>query len=168
MDSESEASAKIDLYDGTYATFNFTISEGGIEVETENAEFLGGMGTYFDGTYIKEEPVYLNENIVEEILGNRKEDVINLLGEDYETLTFVMKDGSSYETVLTYSGFVRGIGVGADLWIKEDEKIYCLIYDAFKEYCFYTNDVDYKIKIPEEFGELRDVDITFVFYETIK
>lgn len=168
MKNESDAIGLIDLYNGTYATFNFRITEDKVEIETENAEFLGGMGTYFGGTFIKEKPTYLNEDIVEETLGVSKENIINLLGEDYETLTVVMKEGTSYETDLTYSGFISGVGEGADLWIKEDGKMYCLLYEAPGRFRFYTNDEVYKNKVPEEFGQLRDEDITFIFNETIK
>jgi RNA polymerase sigma factor, sigma-70 family len=168
MDNESEATAKIDLYDGTFATFHFKIVDEQVKVTTENADFLGGIGTSFNGTYIKGEPVYLNEDIVEETLGDNKDNVENLLGKDYKNLTFVMKEGTSYETELTYSGFIDGVGLGADLWIKEDGKIYCLIYEAYKGYRFYTNDSSYKNKVPEKFGQLRDEDINFICDETIK
>jgi len=93
---------------------------------------------------------------------------MNLLGENYETLTFVMKEGTSYETNLTYSGFISGVGEGEDLWIKEDGKMYCLLYEAPSGYRFYTNDEVYKNKVPEEFGQLRHEDIIFIFIETIK
>jgi RNA polymerase sigma factor (sigma-70 family) len=167
MDSESQATAKIDLYDGTFATFHFKIVDKQVEVTTENADYLGGMGTSFDGTYIKGEPTYSNEDIVEETLGDNKDNVKNLLGKDYENLTSVLKDGTSYETDLTYSGFIEGVGIGADLWIKEDGKIYCLIYEAYKGYRFYTNDSTYKNKVPEKFGQLRDEKINFICNETI-
>lgn len=165
MDSDAEATAKIDLDDGTFATFHFKIVDEQVEVTTENAEFLGGMGTYFDGTYKKGEPNYLNENIVEETLGDNKDAVMNLLGDDYKNLTFVLKDGSYYDTELTYSGFVRGCGIGADLWIKEDGNMYCLIYEAPFGYRFYTNEAEYKENVPEEFGELGDESISFIYVE---
>lgn len=168
MDNDSEATSKIDLYDGTYATFHFKVVDEQVEVETENTGFLGGIGTYFYGTYMKGEPVYLNENVVEEILGNNKDDVMNLLGEDFETLTLVMKEGTSYETDLTYSGFISGVGDGADLWIMEDGRIYCLIYEAPNEYRFYTNDANYRRKIPSEFGQKREGDIKFIYVEPTK
>lgn len=165
MDSESKATAKIDLDDGTFATFHFKIVDEQVEVTTENAEFLGGMGTYFDGTYTKGEPTYTNENIVEETLGDNKDAIMKLLGDDYKNLTFVLKDGSYYDTELTYSGFVRGCGIGADLWIKEDGNMYCLIYEAPFGYRYYTNDVEYKNNVPEEFGELGDESISFIYVE---
>lgn len=168
MGSKSEATAKIDLYDGTFATFHFKIVDKQVDVTTENADFLGGEGTYFDGTYTKGEPTYLNENIVEETLGDNKDAVKKLLGDDYENLTFVLKDGTSYETDLTYTGFIEGVGIGADLWIKEDGKTYCLIYEAYKGYRFYTNDSSYKNKVPEKFGQLRKENIDYICNETIK
>lgn len=168
MDNKAEATAKIDLYDGTFATFHFKIVDEQVEVTTKNAEFLGGMGTYFDGTYIKGEPVYLNDKIIDKTLGDNKDTVIELLGDDYENLTFIMKDGTSYETDLTYSGFISGFGLAADMWIKEDGRIYCLINETYKGYRFYTNDAAYQDKVPEEFGQLRDEDITFIYNETIK
>lgn len=61
MDSETEATTKIALYDGTFATFHFKIVDVQVMVTTENADFLGGMGTSFDGTYIKGEPTYINK-----------------------------------------------------------------------------------------------------------
>jgi len=168
MDSETEATAKIDLYDGTFATFHFKIVDEQVEVTTENADFLGGMGTSFNGTYIKGEPTFLNENIVEETLGDNKDAVMKLLGDDYENLSFVLKDGNSYETELTYSGFVRGCGIGADLWIKEDGKIYCLINDTYAGYRFYTNDTAYQNKVPKEFSVDKDKKIEFIYGEPSK
>jgi hypothetical protein len=163
FDGESKAVGTVELWDGGIATFNFIISEGKIEITTENATYIGGMGTFFDGNFIKEDPTYLNENIVEETLGSSKEKVKTLLGDDYDFLVTVMEGGVAYETDLTFSGFVDGVGMGADLKITEDGMIYCLIYEL--EYRFYTNDPEYQNKVPMEFGELRDTTITYNYKE---
>lgn len=163
--NDSKAISSIERYNDYPAIFWFEFVEDKIEVKTSNAAFLGGMGTFFGGIYIHGEPTYLNENIVEETLGAYKEDVMKLLGEDYEVLIFVEEDGTEYQTDLTYSGFISGLGVGADLWIKDDGTIYCLITNC-GDARFYTNDAEYKTRLPEQFEYIDGWNIEFIYSKT--
>jgi hypothetical protein len=43
--------------------------------------------------------------------------------------------------------------------------MYCLIYEAPFGFRFYTNDSEYKDNAPEEFGELGDESISFIYVE---
>ena len=76
-----------------------------------------------------------------------------LLGEDaFNELVEVMEEGVSSDVEgPTYSGFINGAGMGADLIIDGD-KIYCLVVNRYDEnydgYTFYTNDGRYKKELP--------------------
>jgi hypothetical protein len=139
-------------YDGDYFAFKaeFVMDGEKLAVSVVEGDTTGyfGAGVHMDGTYIKGEPVYTNAGIVGETFGDNAEKVKKLLGEDdFEHLTTVMEEGSDYGTEgLTYSGFVRGAGMGADLLIDGDS-ISCLIYFV-GDYTFYTNDERYKDELP--------------------
>ena len=76
-----------------------------------------------------------------------------------------MDIGVSYtSTALEYSGFIRGAAVGSDILVSRD-KIYCLMY-SWGKYTFYTNDAEYKNKLPDYFEPRNYVDISYVYKET--
>lgn len=164
--SETEANAIVPTFEGNDdATFEFNVVDDRIEVTSVNSDFFCGMGVYLDGSYILGEPTYTNANILEEVFGDNLEDVKNLLGsKDYDTLAMIMQSGSRYESDLSYSGFLDGVGYGADVWIKEDGTIYCLILDTYSGYRFFTNDPKHRNSVPKEFGELREgMGVTYIY-----
>ncbi len=141
----------------TTAQVEFVLEKDSLQVNLiDGNEFALGFGhnVSIDGEYTKSEPIYLDANIINEILPNDeiKEKMRILLGEDvYEQMLFVIEHGVRYQVDgLTYSGFVSGAGQGVDLLIK-DNAIYCLGYgldaDGFI-YKLYTNDNDYQDKLP--------------------
>jgi len=82
-------------------------------------------------------------------------------------MVFVIEYGIRYKVDgLTYSGFISGAGEGVDLLIN-DNNIYCLGYgldaDGFV-YKLYTNDQDYKDKLPPFMKiERPDYKLQFVY-----
>jgi hypothetical protein len=164
--------AVFDFDDYDFAVKVEFVMDGGklaVSVVEGDTSGLFGMGVFMDGTYIKGESVYTNAGIAGKILGDNAEKVEKLLGEDaFEHLATVIEDGSNYGTEgLTYSGFIRGAGMGADLLIDGDF-IYCLIYFV-GDYSFYTNDERYKEELPsvmkENFNDSWD--LKFV-YKTVQ
>lgn len=116
---------------------------------TDGSELDFGHNEFVDGEYTKSDPVYKNENIVNEILPTEeiKNKMIQLLGDKaYNQMVYVMQYGI-YEETITYSGFVSATKQGVDLLIDED-KIYCLMHSAEEGYVFYTNDKKYKDSLP--------------------
>jgi len=135
---------KDEFSEGVVVTFN--LDKENIVVLSEGDYFaLGlGAGVDVDGTYTKGKVNYLNEGIEDRVLGENKERLKDLVGEEvYNSIIGVLKYGTEFdEKSLTYSGFLRGIGQGVDLLI-EGNNMYVL-YNSIGEYTFYTNDKNYK------------------------
>jgi len=115
-----------------------------------------GMNVEPDGVYTKDEPEYINANIINEIFPTEeiRANMIALLGEEgFAYITEVMEYGFRWDRSgdFTYSGIYNGAGMGVDLVLEEDGKIYCLVYDI-DEYIFYTNDPAYRDRLPDLFA----------------
>ncbi|MBP1755323.1 MAG: hypothetical protein H6Q59_1721 [Firmicutes bacterium] len=139
-------------------------------IEGDESALGFGHNVFIEGEYTKSEPIYLDANIINEILPTDeiKEKIRTLLGDDvYEQMVFVIEYGIRYKVDgLTYSGFISGAGEGVDLLIN-DNNIYCLGYgldaDGFV-YKLYTNDQDYKDKLPPFMKiERPDYKLQFVY-----
>jgi len=132
-----------------------------------------GMNVEPDGVYTKDKPEYINANIVDEIFPTEdiRANMIALLGEEgFAYITAVMEYGFWWDRSgdFTYSGFYNGAGMGVDLILEEDGKIYCLVYDVGR-YVFYTNDPLYRDHLPDTFASIlstrAEYPITFVCIE---
>jgi hypothetical protein len=151
-------------------TLTFVMNDGELSVSCEGSYFgLFGTGVYIDGEYTKGEPAYTNADIVLETLGGNADRVKELMGEDaFNGLVLVMEEGGASEVEgLTYSGFIRGVGMGADLLV-DGGKIYCLALNLdgnFDGYTFYTNDENYKEELPavmkENFNDSWDLKFVY-------
>ena len=139
--------------EGREIKLEFILNDGILSIAAEGDTFgLFGMGVYINGEYTKNEPSYTNAGVVAEILGNNAEKVKKLLGESAFTgLISVMEEGAAAEVEgLTYSGFINGAGVGADLLI-DGNSICCLalnLDENYDGYTFYTNDDRYMKEMP--------------------
>jgi hypothetical protein len=122
---------------------------------------------YVAGEFTRGEPTYTNANLLNELLPTEelKARVFNLLGASaFDDLSEVAEYGTrrdyADETLdaLTYSGFINGAGLGADLLLDGD-KIYCLIYKNYDSgdwaQTFYTNDAAYTNVLPPQFVDAR-------------
>lgn len=125
-----------------------------IHVESNNNMGLPfGMNVYIDGTYTKDEPVYTNENaLIETFETKARMDFMKGFLDDgnWPFLEMVIEYGSKYDNdEMTFSGFIPGLGSGADFLMTEDNKIYYLSYGEGPSNVFYTNDPMYRNKVPE-------------------
>lgn len=103
-------------------------------------------------------------NIVEKTFGKDAERIKELMGEEnYGTLITILKEGTDFTDGLTYSGSIKGVGMGVDLLIDGD-KIYCLLWND--EYTFFTNDPMYTEKLPDVLVENGTINLQYA--ETIK
>ena len=151
----------------------FTLIGDDLVIDYDGNILVLGFGNNVtaEGIYTKGEPNYTNANIVDEYLPTQeiRDRMRALVGDDaYEQIIFVMEDGSTYITdEYTYSGFVNSIGVGVDIIIKDDGKIYCLGYYLDRAgYTLYTNDVEYKDKLPDFMRIERDnYELSFVYVD---
>jgi hypothetical protein len=151
-----ENKAVFDRYDEflkSQIKIEFVMNDGILSVSAlTDMSVMFGMGVSINGEYIKGKPTYINADIVTEVLGDNAGRVKELIGDGaFKGLVSVMEEGSRYEDdVLTYSGFIRGAGMGAELLI-DGGKIHCLALNLdadFDGYTFYTNDVNYKKELP--------------------
>jgi hypothetical protein len=169
-----------DEYSGETAEVVFRISNDLLIVECDNEMPLGfGMGAFISGEYTKSDPVYSNADIVNEILPTEaiKDLVRKVLGESaYKGMVSVMEEGTDYDSDgLTYSGFIRGAGMGFELLV-DGNKVYCFGYNLdendpdWGSYTFYTNDRKYADKLPpfmpQNFEMGNDATLKFAYKDT--
>ena len=127
-----------------------------------------GAGVSIGGDYVKGEPTYTNADIVINTIDEKTmEKMKTLMGKGaFENLILVMEEGTEYSsTDLTYSGFIRGAGLGVDFLIQ-GEKIYCLDYNNLADdsgHTFYTNDENFAKTLPPFFEARDGVPLRFVF-----
>ena len=170
--STTEAKYSVYYMDGietvTFELKNNTLT---VTADPDSSLALGfGANVTIGGSYILGSPKYTNANIVNEVFKTPsiKARVQSLLGDDiYQNVIDVMKEGfemdqSNSKVKLDYSGFINGAGLGADIKLDGD-KIYVLFYDTGKN-TLYTNDINYKNKLPDFFNDGRDLsNLSFVY-----
>lgn len=152
-------------------TLSFHLQDdGGIEVayEGDPASLGLGMNVTVDGRYVAGVPNYPGSVTLDDYMDEgTQQRVLELLGEGaFAELRFVVQDGRSYPNEkLGYSGFIPGLGLGADFLVNETGRIYCLGYNLDGDgYVLYTTDPDYQKKLPP-FFELNadDAALRFVY-----
>ena len=147
----------------TYLIFNIDDSGLHVSLQGENDRLGFGQGVSATGDYITDEPVYTNTNIVEETfseeeLGRIKE----LLGEQIynDEFIYVTSGGVVFdETVILadekearyIEAFIPGVGIGYDMLITEDGRIYYKPTGAEKDgFAVITDDPEYEgTQLPE-------------------
>ena len=132
----------------------FSVVDGLLKIESNNNDNLGfGMNVTIDGEYTQGTPAYTNEDIIKDTFGtsDRINEMKDFLGEkSWSFLKSVMEYGYIHPAeTLTYSGFISGLGEGADFLMTEDSKIYYLSYGEGPTNIFYTNDEEYRNLVPE-------------------
>ena len=141
---------------------SFTLENHQLIVEVkpyDSSLALGlGMNVGISGTYTLRQPTYTNAGIVDKVFktADMKKRAQALLGNKaYGYVTETMRigfedDPATIHYPLDYSGFENGAGFGAKVKIDSD-KIYVLLIDNINGDVFYTNDVNYRQKIPAFF-----------------
>ena len=159
-----------EFIDGDYVKVVFELIDGIIQVSilNGNESALGfGSGVFIRGEYTKEQPHYTNENIVNEIFISEelKNKAKVLLGDEiFGYVTGVMEYGLPSDTDMTFSGFLRGCGMGVHLLITDDY-LYFLCYGIDSDgYTLYTNDAQYESSLPESIDIYRQTyDLKYVY-----
>jgi hypothetical protein len=153
----------------------FTLIGDDLIIDYDGEIFALGFGhnVTADGIYIQGKPAYENICVTDEYLPTEEiqDRMRALVGDEaYERILFVMEYGFSFihpasSIQLTYSGFINGAGVGVDFLISDDGNIYCLGYYLDSEgYTFYTNDPEYRDKLPDFMEIFRDnYKLSFVY-----
>lgn len=148
----------------------FKLEDDVMSVESNNNMGLPfGMNVYIDGEYTQDEAVYTNQNVLIETFETeeRLNYMKSFLGEEsWSFLKMVMEYGGQFQSdELTFSGFIMGLGSGADFIMTDDNKIYYLSYGEGPGNVFYTNDLNCKDKIPNILADdIRDpLSMKFVF-----
>ena len=158
-------------YSDNYGVLLFTLIDNVLCIEYDGSilalEFGANVSAH--GAYTKGDPIYVNTNIIDETLITAKirERMRSLVGDKaYEQIIYVMEYGHQYTAEeFTYSGFIGGIGVGVDFSIRDDGKIYCLgYYLDGPGYTFYTNDPEYRDRLPDWIQIQRsEYELSFVY-----
>ena len=136
---------------------------------TNNAAIGLGNNVTMDGQYTKGEPVYQNVSRVSPL---SEQEVMReariLLGNDaYQFVADIITDGTWEETVETtgvkgqmYRYTVRAAGLGVDILSGDNGHLYIGLtgYSPEGAYVYYTDDSNYRDKMPSDFDALRGGD----------
>ncbi len=110
-----------------------------------------GFNVFVDGDYTQGQVTYTNENMLDSIMTESQVNYVKkFLGEDSWTyLEQVIDFGYNYDTDgLTYSGFISGAGQGGDFILDKENHFNYLSYGEGPGQIFYTNQSDFKNKLP--------------------
>ena len=131
----------------------FKMVDGILEVDSNGYGIFGfGANVAIQGEYTQGTPFYTNADIIMETFDTevRLNIMKEFLGENHWSfLERVMTYGYDFKKeVLTFSGFISGLGEGIDFLMTTDDMIYLLSYGEGPTNIFYTNDPMYRNLMP--------------------
>lgn len=155
--NENTAEYLLDSDEGTINTLEFKLTKNGstrMEVTYSGDYSLldFGMNVFADGIYVLGEPEYISDDYPMLAAGNLETlaELRQLLGEYiFSDLLYIMREGYPDEiSEHRYKGFIKGIGLGADLLIGDEDTIQLMMYDN-SNYVFYTNNMSLHGYLPD-------------------